>query len=78
MPIIYNLCKNVFKDEKDINSKKNTTYNLLTLAEKFMGIENYVYYIKSNVEEKNELIFLQNLLLKLISEILKGNLITFF
>ena len=53
MPIIYNLCKNVFKMEKDIDSKKNTTYNLLTLAEKFMGIEYYVYYIKSKANEKN-------------------------
>jgi len=58
MPIIYNLCKNVFKGEKDIDSKKNTTYNLLTLAEKFMGIEYYVYIIKGN--EKKEEKFLQN------------------
>ena len=60
MPIIYNLCKNVFKEEKDLNSRKNTTYNLLTLAEKFMGIEYYVYYIKSRGEEKNEYKFLKN------------------
>ena len=58
MPIIYNLCKNVFKSEKDINSRKNTTYNLLTLAEKFMGIEYYVYLIKST--GKNEEKFLKN------------------
>jgi hypothetical protein len=58
MPIIYNLCKNVFKSEKDINSRKNTTYNLLTLAEKFMGIEYYVYLIKSY--GKNEEKFLKN------------------
>ena len=58
MPIIYNLCKNVFKGEKDIDSKKNTTFNLLTLAEKFMGIEYYVYIIKGN--EKKEEKFLKN------------------
>ena len=37
----------MIKGEKDIDSKKNTTYNLLTLAEKFMGIEYYAYIIKS-------------------------------
>ena len=58
MPIIYNLCKNVFKSEKDINSRKNTTYNLLTLAEKFMGIEYYVYLIKSYGKNKEK--FLKN------------------
>ena len=58
MPIIYNLCKNVFKSKKDIDSRKNTTYNLLTLAEKFMGIEYYVYLIKNN--GKNEEKFLKN------------------
>jgi hypothetical protein len=58
MPIIYNLCKNVFKGEKDIDSKKNTTYNLLTLARKFMGIEYYVYINKGN--EKNEEKFFKN------------------
>ena len=58
MPIIFNLCKNVFKEKNDINSKKNTTYNLLTLAEKFMGIEYYVYLIKSY--GKNEEKFLKN------------------
>ena len=60
MPIIYNLCKNVFKEKNDLNSRKNTTYNLLTLAEKFMGIEYYVYFIKSNTQEMNELKFLKN------------------
>ena len=60
LPVIYNLCKNYFKNEKDINSRKNTTYNLLTLAEKFMGIEYYIYYIKSKFIEKNENLFLQN------------------
>ena len=58
IPIIYNLCKNVFKSEKDINSRKNTTYNLLTLAEKFMGIEYYVNLIKNN--GKSEEKFLKN------------------
>ena len=60
MPIIYNLCKNIFKGEKDINSKKNTTYNLLTLAEKFMGIEYYVYNIEEKAEEKSEYQFFKN------------------
>ena len=60
LPIIYNLCKTQFKSEKDINSRKNTTYNLLTLAEKFMGIEYYVYHIKKRNGETNERLFLQN------------------
>ena len=56
MPIIFNLCKNVFKSEKDINSRKNTTYSLLTLAEKFMGIEYYVYLIKTNGNSEEKFI----------------------
>jgi hypothetical protein len=60
MPIIFYLCTKVFKGEKDIDSKKNTTYNLLTLAEKFMGIEYYVYLIKSKAIENQEYKFLQN------------------
>ena len=57
LPIIYNLCKNEFKGEKDINSRKCTTYNLLTLAEKFMGIEYYIYVMKKEKSEKKELKF---------------------
>ena len=34
--------QNEFKNIKNNNIKKNTTYNLLTLAEKFMGIDYYV------------------------------------
>ena len=60
LPIIYNLCKNEFKGEKDINSKKCTTYNLLTLAEKFIGIEYYAYIIKNKKREKIEQKFLNN------------------
>ena len=58
--IIYNLCKNSFKNENNYNIKKVTTYNLLTLAEKFMGIEYYVYFIKSQKKEEEELLFLNN------------------
>ena len=79
IPIIYNLCKNVFKGEKDINSKKNTTYNLLTLAEKFMGIEYYAYLIKSECEEKKEAIFLRNFnIIKKYFYDLKGQFNNFF
>ena len=60
LPIIYNLCKNEFKDENDFNSKILTTYNLLTLAEKFLGIEYYYYIIKSKNLEKKEKEFLDN------------------
>ena len=60
LPIIYNLCKKHFKKSKDINSRKNTTYNLLTLAEKFIGIEYYFYYINNKNESKNEYLFLKN------------------
>ena len=59
MPVIYNLCKNIF-NEKDINSKRNTTYNLLTLAEKFMGIEYYVHKIQSSDNKNKEYQFLIN------------------
>ena len=51
---------NYYGNLNNINSRKNTTYNLLTLAEKFMGIEYYIYYIKSKFIEKNENLFLQN------------------
>jgi hypothetical protein len=57
LPIIYNLCKKEFKDENDFNSRLITTYNLLTLAEKFMGIEYYSYIIKSKKEEEKEKLF---------------------
>ena len=62
IPIIYNLCKNEFKNNKNYNLKKNTTYNLLTLAEKFMGIEYYVYILENKNEEKREeeSLFLKN------------------
>ena len=77
MPIIFNLCKNVFKGEKDIDSKKNTTYNLLTLAEKFMGIEYYAYIIKGN--EKNEEKFLKNFnIIKNYFQNLKGQFNNYF
>ena len=59
LPIIYNLCKNEFKDENDFNSRIITTYNLLTLAEKFLGIEYYFYTIKINKMELKEKIFLE-------------------
>ena len=61
LPIIYNLCKKQFKTPKDINSRKNTTYNLLTLAEKFMGIEYYAYHIYRHENiDKNDSLFLKN------------------
>ena len=58
--IIYNLCKNSFKNQNNYFIKKVTTYNLLTLAEKFMGIEYYAYSIKSEKKEEEELLFLNN------------------
>ena len=60
IPTIYNLVKIEFKTTKNNNIKKNTTYNLLTLAEKFMGIEYYAFHIKSNNSEKIENQFLRN------------------
>ena len=62
LSIIYNLCKNEFKNKKNYNIKKNTTYNLLTLAEKFMGIEYYAYLLKNQDEKKREKesVFLKN------------------
>mgnify|MGYP002623820035 CR=1 FL=1 len=55
MPIIYNLLKKIEKkDSKDsIKKKSNSTYNLLTLAEKFMAIEYMKYIInkKNNISE---------------------------
>ena len=59
LPIIYNLCKNKFKDENDFNSRIITSYNLLTLAEKFLGIEYYFYFIKRNKLELKEKLFLE-------------------
>ena len=58
LPISYNLCKNEFKGENDINSKRSTTYNLLTLVEKFMGVEYYAYLINSKKIKEPE--FLNN------------------
>ena len=58
--IIYNLCKNDFRHKNNYNIKKVTSYNLLTLAEKFMGIEYYAYIIKSEKKEEEELLFLNN------------------
>ena len=62
IPTIYNLCKIDFNNKKNYNIKKNTTYNLLTLAEKFMGIEYYVDVLKKKEEEKREeeSVFLKN------------------
>ena len=60
MPIIFNLCKNEFKLKNDIDSKKNITYNLLTLAEKFMGIEYFVYITHEMGREEEEKTFLNN------------------
>ena len=78
-PIIYNLCKNHFKSQKDINSRKNTTYNLLTLAEKFIGIEYYFYYIKNSINKKIEFPFLQNYhVIKTYFANFEGNFNNFF
>ena len=59
IPIIYDLCKNEFNQKKNniniINIKRNTTYNLLTLAEKFIGIEYYVYTIKSKKKRRKRM-----------------------
>jgi hypothetical protein len=48
IPIIYNLMKKIEqKNDKDsVKKKSNSTYNLLTLAEKFMAIEYMKYVIK--------------------------------
>ena len=79
MPVIYNLCKNHFKKQKDINSRKNTTYNLLTLAQKFIGIEYYVYHIKKTYNKKNEELFLRNYyVIKSYFENFEGNFNNFF
>ena len=53
IPTIYNLYQSLEKNKnKDkISLKLNCSYNLLTLAEKFMGIEYMEYVIKTN--EKN-------------------------
>ena len=60
LPIVYNLCKNEFKGENDLNSRVITTYNLLTLSEKFLGIEYYFYFIKIKKIEYKEKKFLEN------------------
>ena len=79
LPVIYNLCKNRFKKQKDINSRKNTTYNLLTLANKFIGIEYYVYHIKNSNNKKNEELFLQNYyVIKTYFENFEGNFNNYF
>ena len=79
LPVIYNLCKNHFKKEKDLNSRKNTTYNLLTLAEKFMGIEYYFYFIKKKNLIKEEKLFLQNYhIVKTYFENFEGHFNNFF
>ena len=79
LPVIYNLCKNHFKKPKDINSRKNTTYNLLTLAQKFIGIEYYAYHIKKTDNNKNEELFLRNFhVIKTYFENFEGNFNNFF
>ena len=79
LPVIYNLCKKHFKKEKDLNSRKNTTYNLLTLAEKFMGIEYYVYHIKNQITTKNRKLFIQNYnIIKTYFENFEGHFNNFF
>ena len=79
IPTIYFLCKNNFKKKKDINSRKSTTYNLLTLAEKFMGIEYYIYHIKSKNLEKNESLFIRNYnIIKTYFEDFEGQFNNFF
>ena len=60
IPVIYNLCKNEFFKKNNINIKKCTTYNLLTLAEKFMGIEYFAYDIQIKNKEEEESMFLSN------------------
>ena len=67
IPTIFNLYQNLEKKEnKDKNNiKLICTYNLLTLAEKFMGIEYMEYIIKSNEKyreiERDERKFLKNI-----------------
>ena len=48
-PTIYNLMKKIEKknDKDNVKKKSNSTYNLLTLAEKFMAIE-YMKYVINN------------------------------
>ena len=57
--ITYNLCKK-FSAKENKYAKKVTTYNLLTLVEKFMGIEYYAYIIKLKKIQEEELLFLYN------------------
>ena len=52
IPTIFNLVQNLEKNKDKINLKLICTYNLLTLSEKFMGIEYMEYVIKKNEKEK--------------------------
>ena len=52
IPTIFNLVQNLEKNKDKINLKLICTYNLLTLSEKFMGIEYMEYIIKKNEKEK--------------------------
>ena len=61
IPTIYNLCSKEFKNEKNKNINKYTTYNLLTLAEKFMGIEYYKNAeLENEIKEENDTKFIMN------------------
>ena len=52
LPISFNLCMKEFQNDKNINLKKISTYNLSTLLDKFIGIEYYAYLIKSKKIKK--------------------------
>ena len=56
IPIIHELYEKIQKkkEKKNIKLKFNSTYNLLTLVEKFMAVEYMKYEIKKK-EEKNEI-----------------------
>ena len=54
IPTIYNLYQNLNENKNKRNLKLICTYNLLTLSEKFMGIEYMEYLIKKNEKEKTK------------------------
>jgi len=58
IPIIYNLYESIQKknDKNSIKLKLNSTYNLLTLAEKFMAIEYMKYEIKKKESVNNDIL----------------------
>ena len=61
IPTIYSLCNVEFEKNNNNNIKKYTAYNLLTLAEKFMGIEYYKNVeLNNEIKEENDKKFIMN------------------